>query len=75
MLQYDDSAFYFFALSLLSFYLFPCEFLFVDSSSGPDPALELLLSPPVFHFPDRLTTALVPPNSALRLNSMVRDHL
>lgn len=25
MLQYDDSAFYFFALSILSFYLIPCK--------------------------------------------------
>jgi hypothetical protein len=27
MLQYDDSAFYFFALSILSFYLIPCKCL------------------------------------------------
>lgn len=26
MLQYDNSAFYFFALSTISFYIIPCEF-------------------------------------------------
>lgn len=33
MLQYDDSAFYFFALSILSFYLIPCTSFVVVS--GP----------------------------------------
>lgn len=26
MLQYDNSAFYFFAMSILSFYLLPCKY-------------------------------------------------